>query len=63
MCLREDLLGRGRVEREVAGVELQSVVGGPQPRQMGLFRPACGDQLRTVGDSRDHHAQHVVTGR
>ena len=63
MCLGEDLLCAGRVERQVAGHEFQRVARSPQPRQMRLLGTTRRHQLRTHRDTRDHHAQHVVTGR
>ena len=59
----EDLLGAGRVEGQVARPELQRVARRPQPRQVRLLGTTRRDQLRASRDPRDHHAQHVVTGR
>ena len=61
--LREDVLGAGRVEGQVAGEELQRVTRSPQPGQMGLLGTARGDQLRSSRNARDRDAQHIVTVR
>ena len=58
---REDLLGPGGVERQVACRELHRVARAPQPWQMGLFGTARRDQLCARGYPRDHDAQGVVT--
>jgi hypothetical protein len=63
VCLREDLLGAGRVEGQIARPELQRFTGSPQPRQVRLLPTARRDQLRALRNPRDHHAQHIVTGR
>ena len=63
VCLREDLLGAGRVEGQVARQELQRVTRSPQPRQVRLLGTTRRDQLGASRNPRDHHAQHIVTGR
>ena len=59
---RKDLLGAGHVESQVAGPELQGIAQGPEPRQVRLLGTACGYQLGSTGNGRDHYAQHVVAG-
>ena len=59
----EDLLGTGRVERQMARPELQHVTRRPQPRQVRLLGTTRRDHLRTSRHPRDHHPQGVVTVR
>ena len=59
----EDLLGTGRVERQMARPELQHVTRRPQPRQVRLLETTRRDHLRASRHPRDHHPQGVVTGR
>ncbi len=63
MRLRENLLGPGRVQGQVGRHELQRVSGRPQPWQVRLLETTRRHQLRALGNARDHHAQHIVTGR
>ena len=63
MGLREDLLGARGVQGQVAGRDLHRVARSPQPGQVGLLGTTRRDQLRTVRYARDHHAEHIVTGR
>ena len=46
----EDVLGRRRVERQVAGSELERVTRGPQARQVRLLGTAGGDELGALGE-------------
>ena len=59
----EDLLRARRVEGQVGGGDLHRVARGPQSWQVGLLGTAHRDQLRTLRNPRDHHAEHIVTGR
>ena len=61
--LREDLLGPGWVEGEVLCREFQRIARCSESRDVWLLGPARGHELRALRDTRDHHAQHVVTRR
>jgi hypothetical protein len=52
----EELLGTGRIESQVAGPQLERIAGDPEPRQVRMLGAACGSQLGSTGNRRDHHA-------